>query len=477
MPDSAFAVPLTFGRRGAGAGRPSPVRSPRLLLAILLLSAILKLAVFAAVYARDPARILTGDSASYEGPARALVTSGAFSRDPSDPAVTETRRTPGYPAFIAGLYRVFGPHRPAVIAAQIAISTLTLLIVYALARRLWDTATATLAALVLALDLVSFIYAQLLFTETLFTFFVAALGWAGVRLLGAPNDGPPDPPRPSRRPPLAVGVSAALAALTRPIAYYLMLPTLAGVLAYAWRRGWTPRRILVVSLLTAMPWIALVEGWRLRNYLVTGSSQFSEVTGLSLLWYRGAGIVAERDGVSFREARRRIARSLPDTTGWSEVEVGELYRREGLRLIASYPHLFVKTTMYGLVKIVAGPGRADILHYFAGEPYEADPAGTIRLSAAEFLRRWQVDDPRMLACLTYATAYLALLYVGVGYAVFRLLANRAAVPLAPHLFLWWLVAYLVVMAAGPEAYARFRVPVMPLLALYSAHGWLRLRQG
>jgi hypothetical protein len=34
-----------------------------------------------------------------------------------------------------------------------------------------------------------------------------------------------------------------------------------------------------------------------------------------------------------------------------------------------------------------------------------------------------------------------------------------------------LTAYFVILSAGPTAYSRFRVPVMPLLAIGAGRGW------
>jgi hypothetical protein len=39
------------------------------------------------------------------------------------------------------------------------------------------------------------------------------------------------------------------------------------------------------------------------------------------------------------------------------------------------------------------------------------------------------------------------------------------------------LAYFIIISAGPEAASRFRVPLTPLLALLSAAGWQSLRKG
>ena len=60
-------------------------------------------------------------------------------------------------------------------------------------------------------------------------------------------------------------------------------------------------------MVSISPWIILVGGWQLRNYLITGKAEFSYVQGANLLFYRGAGIVAQRDSISFKEAQERAA--------------------------------------------------------------------------------------------------------------------------------------------------------------------------
>ena len=75
----------------------------------------------------------------------------------------------------------------------------------------------------------------------------------------------------------------------------------------------------------------------------------------------------------------------------------------------------------------------------------------------------------MLIPLIYALAYLLVLYTCVAFGVWEVARHEKRL-WASHAFIWWLILCLVVLAAGPEAYARFRVPVMPLLALYAGRG-------
>ncbi len=416
----------------------------------------MKLAAFAAIWEVDPGRVMTGDAASYENPARALVAAGRFSAGPDRLSEPETLRTPGYPLFLASIYVTFGERRELVIVAQVLLSVFTLILLHRLAARLSTPGAAIAATVWLALDPLSFIYSQLLFSETRFALVLMLALWCAVAML---------------RGGLLwwsalFGVSLAVATLIRPIAYYLLLPAVAGLVMYGRTRlRWSGRQLATVGLLVLLPWAMLVEGWRVRNWMATGSAAFSGIQSYNLLWYRGGGIVALRDGVSFEEGRARIAASLPDMTGWSAAEVNARYVSEGIGLIREHPWLFARNQVFGLVKLVAGPGRADLGHYVSGAPYADVAPEAVVLRDDAFL----AGPPATRLAVVYSVTYLALLYTAVAWGVVTAWRGRAE--LAPHLFLWGVALYLVVMAAGPESYARFRGPVMPILALYAGRGW------
>ena len=192
------------------------------MMLLLLASFAVKLLVFVLLYALDPGRIVAGDTASYENPARALATSGQFSTGLAESSRVETLRTPGYPAFLAGIFLVFGPSRSAVAVTQIAISTATVAVLFVLAARLANAGSALAAAAFLILDLLSFVYAPLLHTETLFTFTITVSALAGIAVLDTGR----------ARWALLLGVALASATMIRPIAYYLFVPSLGVILLH-----------------------------------------------------------------------------------------------------------------------------------------------------------------------------------------------------------------------------------------------------
>jgi 4-amino-4-deoxy-L-arabinose transferase-like glycosyltransferase len=443
-----------------------PKRNTLLLLTILALVLISRLSVFCVVQSSAPSRILATDSERYYGPtAQSLYRSGRFSSDPENPHQPETVITPGYPAFIASIYLVFGENNLPVIVVQILISVGAIALTYYVAQLLWGPrpGAALISALLFALDFTSFLYSQLLLTETLFTFLLLLVIVASMRLIsGASN---------KKWAPL-LGIFLALSALVRPVSYYLVIPILVGSLAHGRAANWRWKRILATLLLIGLPWLALVGGWQLRNYRATGSPEFSHVKSINLLYYRGADIIAQRDGITLGEAQQKITDSLSNTEDWPRVKVYDLYAQEGMSLITHYPWLFAKSQALGLAKMMLIPGETGMLDYLGIPSEETGCIGDLlRLSGEDYAHKWLINNPiQFVACIS-ALIYLSFLYGSAIYASGQIaLARDTSPPLSPHILIWGITLYLMIVSAGPEAYSRFRVPIVPLLALFAGKG-------
>ncbi len=419
------------------------VRSDRrFLYGALALALAVRLLAFGAAAWRDPDCMLEPDSPTYEDPARALLQHGRFARSPGQPDVPELYRTPGYPAFIAGVYALCGPNRIALCLAQILTSLAPLAVVIAMARRLGAPGAGVWAALLLALEPMSLVASGLVLTETLFTALLALVLLVGLQLAAETEC--------ERRRAFALGLLLGLAALVRPLAYYLAIPLMAGAFCVKLRlhRNW--KRPLALTAAIALPWLALAGGWQLRNHRVAGTSEFSLIKNVDLLLYRAAGVVALRDGTTLAEAQRRLESELPPPGSMSEVERNAAMGREARRIVLRHPLLTMRMSLAGAARLLAGPGLASLRDYFS-LPLES------RLTT--------------LGLLGCSGGYLAVLYLLtlLGAAGCR----HAPAPWTLHALLWGVVLYFVLVSSGPESYARFRVPIMPVLALYAGIGVTR----
>jgi 4-amino-4-deoxy-L-arabinose transferase-like glycosyltransferase len=427
------------------------------LIILLFVVLLLKITTLVPVQNNDPESSLKPDSSSYVNPARALAESGAYSHSILiGEEWPETRRTPGYPLFLSFFLKLWDSLLPALIA-QTLISLATILLVFKIAQLVWNESIALLAALVYAFDHTTFLFSHIIHTETLFTFLLVLCVYFGVLFLRQEK----------RKWLLLFSLTLACSAMVRPISYYLIIPATLGFLIHVkWSgRGW--REVGVALLLLIIPWLAITGGWTWRNYAQTGSAEFCHIKGKSLYLYRAVGVVALRDNISEEEARQKLLDALPDTTSWSEARLYDYQAEEGMRIIKQHPLLFAKTIVWGLIKIIADPGLRDPYIYFGIE--DADPAlELMRLPLDQYLSKWVLHHPILFVFFLLALAYLGLVYLGGTYAIWILLKERRDVIL--HLYLWGVIFYFVLIAAGPEAYARFRIPFMPFLSMYAAVG-------
>src|SRR4051794_34583019 len=186
-----------------------------------------RLVVLLQIYAIDPQRVVQPDSGTYLGPARALAELGRFSNSPENPQRPEIERTPGYPLFIAASYKLAGEDDRTMLILQVIVSIATIALAAAIARELWGEQAAIAAALILALDPISFLYSQLVLSDGFFAIVFSLHIWTVLRLL-----------RERQRPwpwALASGLTLAAATHVRPIAYYFALPLLLFIV-WAFRR-------------------------------------------------------------------------------------------------------------------------------------------------------------------------------------------------------------------------------------------------
>lgn len=444
---------------------------PYLLLVLLLfIVGGCKIAIFLTAYSTNLSRIFAPDSSAYDNTAKAFLQTGRFAVSSDTPDVPQTVRTPGYPFFIAVIYTFFGPNYPPLIIMQIFISLGTIIATYSIASKLWSSKIAILAAFLLSLDIPSFINSQLVLTDTLFTFVLSLTVLVGFYIVKEPAH--------LIVRALTYGFLLSLATLIRPLTYYAIFPAVMAFIV-VWRLqfllSW--RRIMIATIAVIIPWSILIGGWQLRNYLRTGSATFSNVVGWNLLFCRAAGIIAEQERISYDEARQRLGIENytvlhPETKDWTIAQLDRRWKHEGLHIITEYPWLFFESQIRGLCNMMLGSGESTVLKYL-GEIQTA--TGPIKAffhsSIDEYIQEWAIKRTKFFILFLLAEGYLIIFYVSILHGLWQLIQTRNT-SWSIHLFIWMLIMYVVIVSvsAGPEAYSRFRIPVMPLLAMYAGYG-------
>lgn len=245
-------------------------------LLVVCLVALAHAALYIVYQAPDrEAMVNWSDQRGYQRLAENLAATGQFTRYAgTDTFAPEVIRTPGYPAFVAVVYKLFGVgNNTAVAVAQAVVFAAICLLVFALVRRAWHPRAALLAAALTALYSPLPYFGALIVTE-LWTAVVATV--AMVVVLRAAQGG-------ALRDFAIAGALLSATTLVRP-AFFLMpfffviaVPVLVRSQRSAARlKGWA--LLGIVAAVVMLPWFAY-------NYVNFGQLTLSPAGGIGRgLW-------------------------------------------------------------------------------------------------------------------------------------------------------------------------------------------------
>ncbi len=379
------------------------------------------------------------DSVTYLTPAHNLLRGLGFVTEPGSP---EIFRTPGYPLFLVPFLAATSNALP-IILVQHLLNVALVLAVYVVTRRITGSRPgAFLAGLMVAFDVSTIHYANQVLTETLFTCVLFALFVLVVRMN-----------RRGATMPMMIGAGAIAGVLVmiRPVAIlYFVVPALFLALTENFRR--------VIAFTAAAILIPLA--WGIRNRVETGVFTIASVAGTNMLIHRAAPSIAifgtnefENDLATWQArltaaADREIVEK-EEVKAIAEVDgpvVGQYYGAIGRRIALEHP--------WGLTLVIL---RGVIVNLFESD-FEA-------ISIVSSIPETVVEES-----VNMLTTAATLLFLLGTFALWR--RDRAVAAL-----IIGTVAYFVVISAGSEAESRFRVPVVPLMAIAAGAGVEGVRRG
>ncbi len=177
------------------------------------------------------------------------------------PELPTMRRAPLYPAFIALLYVIGGPHTTLVRLAQCLFAAGTATLVFGIGNRIFSKQVGLIAGVLCAFHPMVLRYVPDIQVETLLAFFTTLTVWCAVRFVQ----------KPGLATGFALGLAGAAGALVKGV--LLVCPPIFGVcwLIWRWARGErpSPRSISYVAAI-AVAMAVVILPWTARNYKVTG---------------------------------------------------------------------------------------------------------------------------------------------------------------------------------------------------------------
>jgi hypothetical protein len=387
----------------------------------LILIAILAIAAHFTYLIASDGDFTFPDSITYLTPARSLLHGGGFRNDVGEP---DSLRTPLYPLFLIPFAAATNSLTPIVVVQHLIDVGLALALYLFVLRRLRSRFTALLAAILFAVDTPTIHNANKVLSETLFT---AVLFVLFVLLI-------------EHRAVVTSAILSGALILIRPVAivYFIVVALLS-----------IRRRVALFLAITLL----FPLGWAIRNRVATGVFTVSSVGGINMLLYRAAGAVAILDGGEFRESLRdrqsefqddaddEIARSLHLESGDDAPTAirAQAFGRIGRGIALQHPIGLALVTARGLLVDLVDSDWESMMMVSTLD------SSVVRLA----LNAW-----------THAVLALAVIGIILMWRRDRELAQLIAAT----------VLYFVLITAGGESEARFRVPVMPQIAIAAAFG-------
>ena len=385
------------------------------------------------------------DSFSYLVPARNLLAGRGFV---NARGAAETIRTPGYPLMLAAL----GARVPPMILLQHCLNAAIAVGTLVGARRIGASRLAALAAgLIVALDTPTIHYAGRILSETFFTSVLLGVFLALLAVTDGNRQSWSDPSTRTAPARMRLLVAAAMGTgalvLIRPVAIAACL-----VFAIWLSLCRIPLRWMLLFVLTAL---LIPAGWALRNQRRTGVFTVSSIGGTNLLVFRAAGALAMENSsgdfhfdllleqkLLLEEAESEIEEELhiPDAEELPHAVLSRHFSRIAIRTIAEHPRGFALLTLRGLA-----------INLFDS-----------RSEAMQMVSR--LPRPLVRTALRFWTATMALLAATGLWLLWKTQRRREAVLLAMT------IGYFLLISAGGESEARFRVPVIPQEAIAAGAG-------
>ena len=412
---------------------------PRPVIAIVLLAVVLRLAI-AWWLQGEPLHVW--DERDYDALAVNLLRHGEYG---FEPGVKSSMRPPLYPTVVAAVYSVAGERNHAAVRAlQAVLSGGLVVVVFLLARGMYDERTGITAAGICAVYPSLVAASGLVLTETLFTLLLCGACWAMLQYLTKGGLGWL----------VALGGLNGLAAVTRSV-MWLFVPVLAMFLLACDVRSTIPRRMLHAAIAVATM-LAVMAPWAIRNTKLQQTFTAVDVMGgrnFMMGNYEHTPLNRPWDAISIdgEESWHAVLHQhLSSATGRTQGQIDKLALRDGLKYVMSHP---------------AQTLRRDVAKFFHFWQLEREiVAGLVQ-------GFWgQINRPGILAtAVVILGVYVATLLSGIWGALLRV-SN----PWQAHVFPILIIAFVCGVHTLVFAHSRYHLPLMPLVAVYAAATWTNM---
>lgn len=433
----------------------------RMIIALFLIASILRLLLFIVVGPWQD-EVWTRISVLFDAPryhriAINLVENNVFSISELPPYAPDMFITPIYPFFLASFYYIFGYKPYIAILLQCVIGSMTCILAYKIGRMCFGEKIAFGAGLLVAFEYSSILFANLLTTETLFTFIFIMHIYFLCRFIYS-ND---------NKMLVISSLFLGISTLCRPVSVYFFLFVI-GVFFLHFRKH-LRKGIFKYSIL-ALVFLLTIAPWVVRNYIVSGKFLVSSAQERVLYWnlpHLFNGLEASEEGVPPREVRR-IPNPSNDPSRTRSDNQGMPTKTNSMRAVLSDSRRYVDGMMRFFL-ITGSSGYPEIL----GLPYYKIQKEDWHKGLWEVLKTIiQKKSVLEWFIVCFSISFLFFIYSTMFFGIYVAIKKINIT----YIVLFISIILYFAIAAGPFGYnSRYRVPIMPYILLLSSYGSIQLQ--
>ena len=413
-----------------------------------IVSAAFLLRLFVWIMAQShPESMVEPDSGGYLRLAESITSHQAFGY----PRQPEIFRTPGYPVFL-GLCQFVSDSLAVPTFIQIILDVVICLLIWHLGSQMFSNCSGMNSAVFHCLSVVSIVYANMVLSESMYSFFMILFLVVFNSLLNQKK----------RSIALAVSIGILLSILTylRPITLiYVYIPLVTLVLT---------RKFVEVAFVSFV-FVIMLAPWYTRNYIVTGYPHFSSVGAINLYRYNACQLSAAENQVSFEDQQRQMTDKLFKHK--TQAEQARFAMEQGRRIILNSPFRYIRLHLQACVSNLL-PASGAMLPMFGIDIGNSGTLAVVRdegiISGIQhyFQGNWWI--------LISLTPTIFLLLIAYCASTVSMVTRAYAKQLTMFDFLLIITLVYFLLVPGSASYHRFRVPVAPIFSLYAGDGICRI---
>lgn len=434
------------------------------LIFIFFLSVFFQLVLFSITYYKrgfETYLSAMADSAGYKQIALNIINHQTFSLSEKAPFESSNLRTPIYPLWLALIFIIFGSFVPAIFIG-ILVFALSAPLTYLIGKEIFNEKIRLVASVLLILEPWSAFLGSFLLTEQIFVIvFLLSIYFFIKYLKYGLNKN--------------IYISASLfsiSTLVKPNVIYLFPALIIFLILFRkYVKGLTLKTLIIVAVI----FIIIIAPWLVRNKIVLDSWQISSVQGFNL-YVTNFNALQVYLG-NFKNLNDGYARANKITEGFSVASTkgSEILTKEAVKGISNNLFAYIKISILSLPNFFINNSYGSIAYYWGVKDFKIQSQFRNLIKAGDWRNLLEI-----LRSLSWsATILLFSAAIWPVITVFSLLGFFVAWKKFPEsrimIFSFLLIIfYFAAIATFSLDQPRYRLPVQPLILLFTATGLIYL---